>query len=119
MSNPFLEGFAYLTEAKTQDAALHNLVIRNESCVLVKPQSANHGFQTFVGRPQLLGKLLDGQQGIGHYTNQYRMVIAISARRARSRLSVVTISDICSVLTAFMPDARIISTAFNAPLRLT
>jgi hypothetical protein len=43
---------------------------------------------------------------------QYLSVIAISVRLARSRLRVLTICDIWSSFTAFIPDARIISAAF-------
>lgn len=50
---------------------------------------------------------------------QYLSVIAIPVRLARSRLRVLTICDIWSSLTAFIPEARIISAAFNAPLKLT
>src|SRR5689334_11196992 len=49
---------------------------------------------------------------------QYLSVIAISVRLARSRLRVLTICDIWSSRTAFIPDDRIISAAFNAPLKL-
>src|SRR5262249_32383025 len=50
---------------------------------------------------------------------QYLIVKANSARRAISRLSVVTICDICSSFTAFIPDAFISSAALIAPVKLS
>src|SRR5262249_1515988 len=50
---------------------------------------------------------------------QYLIVKANSARRAISRLRVVTICDICSSLTAFSPESRTSSAAFTAPAKLS